>query len=404
MKDFMKVGKASNFWTVVLNADTRSKPGRTAPLKPCRRPDCPLQFHNLNMSTWRLPTLQQAFSRVSLTAALGSLTAALVSLTALLLSMLLGAGVASAQSDVMGASGKFAAVMGAKGAVANRNVADQLYKQSLADESNAWKSFPPSVSLLTKSLSESKDAKTADDQAKEFARAALYAGQSAGQAGDYQAQRYGGLSDNQLSDLANKSSPYMSQVESKLGGYGMKLDSDKMALQTPFGKFNVNMPSSELEKTLVGVANSFGFSGDGVTKGIQDANKTRDAIAAAAEAAVAKDLAAAAGNVGGADRGVASAKASAAAAKATPAAAAPAAGASTAVTEPNPNAVINSTGTSDADWDARQRALLANQDEARRRLGLKSLEASGPLGRPEENLFQKVHDRYMALDAIGSFL
>ncbi len=94
-----------------------------------------------------------------------------------LLILILGATLARAETtsapDLTGVIGDYAVETGTRGAVANRRLADQLYKQSLEDESNAWKSFPPNIPLLSRALANSKDAKAADDQAKEFARAAI---------------------------------------------------------------------------------------------------------------------------------------------------------------------------------------------------------------------------------------
>ena len=294
-----------------------------------------------------------------------------------------------AQSDIIGTAGQFAAQTGAKGAVANRKLADSLYKQSLADEKAAWSSGIPNVGLLSKALSESKDGKAADDQAKEFARGAIYGSQTGGTAGDYQAARYGALDQATLKDLANNSSPYAAAVQSKLGGYGMKLDPDKMVLNTPLGKFPIGMSADDLQKTLVSAAQSLGFKGDCITQGLADAVKTRDAMGKAAVAEAEREMAARKSggdpadptNAGGtADR--ASSPAAAVVEKAV-------------ITAP----VGSQSGT---DWDERQRSNEAHQDEIRRQLGLNK--DVKPLGGADENIFERIHLRYRYLDERGEFL
>lgn len=183
---------------------------------------------------------------------------------------------AFAQSNMIGTTGQFADDIGMKGAAANRQMADQLYQQALANEKAAWSTFPPNVSLLSKALSQSKDGKKADDQAKEFARAALHGINSAQKSGDLKASQYSAVDEAKLRDLATNNSQYTGQVQNKLGGYGLKLDPDQMNLQTPMGKFPIGMADDQFEKTLRGVASMLGYDPGDVSKGLRDAIRSRD--------------------------------------------------------------------------------------------------------------------------------
>jgi hypothetical protein len=299
-------------------------------------------------------------------------------------------------ADIIGTAGQFNTEAGSRGAVANRQMADQLYQQSLKDEAAAWKGVIPDVGLLSKALHESKEAKAADDQAKEFARAALKANATGAASGDFQSSRYGGtLSETQLRDLATKSSPYESAVQGKLGGYGMKLDADRMSLTTPLGKFPIGMSTDELERTLVGVAKNFGFGGESVSKGIQDAIKTREAIAAKTMAAVDAQLA----KSGGADRGPASDGGKAPGTAGTAAEAKNEASATAAEA-----AAQSSNEPGISELEKRRRALAENKNAIKRQMGMLANENTDPLGGPDQDIFQMVHMKYESLKAEDIFL
>lgn len=190
---------------------------------------------------------------------------------------------APAQSDIIGTTGRFSTETGSRGAVANRQVADQLYRQAIEDEKTAWKTFPPNVSLLAKALTESKEAKQADDQAKEFARASLHGMNSGSRQGDFSGSQYGKVDEKEMRSLASGSSPWAPAAQGRLGAYGLKLDADRMSLQTPMGKFPVGMPMEKYEQLLRSVATSMGYRASDVTRGIQDAIRARESIARAVQ-------------------------------------------------------------------------------------------------------------------------
>lgn len=48
-------------------------------------------------------------------------------------------------SDLIGTVGQYGFETGSRGAVINRQIADQLYQQALRDEQEARKTFPPNV-------------------------------------------------------------------------------------------------------------------------------------------------------------------------------------------------------------------------------------------------------------------
>ncbi len=308
-------------------------------------------------------------------------------------------------ADVIGIAGRHGYETGTKGAVTNRQIADQLYKQSLADEAAAWRSFPPNAALLAKALQHSQDAKLADDQAKEFARAALHSAKTGSKSGEFSNARYGMISESKLKELSTTSSPYMKQVESKLGSYGMKLSADKMALQTPFGKFNVNMDGSALEKLLGSVATKLGYSASEVSKGLRAAEAARDAIAAKAGAAnkqyvVDEDPAKAQGS-GLEDSAAAKRLAAAAAQGRDPASAGQAA----------EKAIGSNAGSATVkdfeekplkSLDQMEQELLESRKALGRTLGMAS--AADPLGRKSQDIFQMVHVRYQSLRSQGAFI
>lgn len=325
----------------------------------------------------------------------------LLEITLIALAMLASNWARADAADVIGTAGRLGYETGTKGAVTNRQIADQLYKQALEDEKAAWKSFPPNASLLSKALQESKDAKLADDQAKEFARAALHAANTGAKSGQFSNQRYGMIDESKLKELATTNSPYMKQVESTLGGYGMKLSADKMNLQTPFGKFNVNMDGSALEKVLGSVAKKLGFSTAEVSKGLRAAEATRDGIAARTVAALdAQTQKNQAAHANGNGSGFENAKdANRGPASATPGA--------------QDEKVIGSTAGSATvkDFEAQnlprsldeiEKELLENRKNLGRSLGMAS--AADPLGRKHQDIFQMVHVRYQSLRSQGAFI
>jgi hypothetical protein len=306
--------------------------------------------------------------------------------------------------DLTGAIGDYGFQTGSRGAVVNRRLADQLYKQSLEDEKNAWKSFPPNVSLLSRALAYSKDGKTADDQAKEFARAALHGMVSGNQSGPFDAASHGIVSVDELKNLAEKNSPYQKQVENKLNSYGgMHLDADKMVLKTPVGDFSVNISREAMETGMRAFATLTGYNPDDVTKGIQDAARLRDQLAAETMKQVDAELAAKAKAAGQTPEQKTAADAENPGAEAQSGQAQPegARDPATAVAALDPATLAN-----ESDWDAKQREFQMHQAAIARSLGMQvqSVENKDPLGSPNQNLFQMIHDKYQAMRGDGVFL
>lgn len=309
---------------------------------------------------------------------------------------------AQSATNLTGVIGDYGTETGTRGAVTNRKIADELYRQSLQDERNAWKSFPPNVSLLSRALANSKDAKAADDQAKEFARAALHGVSSGSQSGKFDAAAHGIVSQQELKNLSEKSSPLRPQVESALNSYsGMKLDADKMVLKTPFGDISVDVDRETMTKVMKGAAIALGYSADDVQRGVDDAARLRDEIAQKAMKEVDAQISAAKKNAeenGSAGAGPNSAVAAAQDAQLGE-------GVNEERRDPASAGLIAGTDKNGVDWDAKQREFLANQNQIRRQMGMKVQSAgTNALGSKDQNLFQMVHEKYQSIRATGVFI
>lgn len=279
------------------------------------------------------------------------------------------------------------------GAIASRNTANELYQQALNNERAAWAKFPPNVGLLSKALTQSREAKMADDQAKEFARAAQHAIASGRASGDFNLKYYGVADEKTITSLATTNSPLQPQAESTLGGYGMKLDADKMSIKTPFGNMPLNMSLSTLDKGLGAIATSLGYSAADVSRGIQEAIQSRDAIAAKHMAAVNAQSAASAGAVAGANGGLGTSS-EAPAANENQVAATEANQAQAASVDPAIGAAT--------DDSKRQEELLRNRDQFLAKMGME-MEHQDPIHGPQTDLFKVVHLRYQSLRSEGEF-
>lgn len=287
-------------------------------------------------------------------------------------------------SDVIGTAGEMGAKAG-NAAIANRELSNQLYKSSLANEKAAWASTIPNVGLLVKALQQSKDAKAADDQAKEFARSALHASNTGAHSGDFVGSRYGMADESKLKELSSTSSPYMPQVEKSLGGYGMKLSADKMSLQTPMGNFALNDDSWLGRAT--GMLKKLGLPTGGLEAAQADAIRERDAMAKKIMAAI---------DAGGGKREPASASVAATAEDLNKAINAKDEPVKTAAQEAAPAAAPVT------DWNAAEQALLANRKAMGREMGMES--ATDPLGRSTQDIFHMINIRYQSLNSEGVFL
>ncbi|MGE3682859.1 MAG: hypothetical protein AB7G93_14130 [Bdellovibrionales bacterium] len=313
---------------------------------------------------------------------------------------------AQAQSDLIGVAGQYTQELGARGAVTNRRVADELYRRALQDEAEAWKSFPPNVSLLSRALTQSKEGKMADDQAKEFARAALHGNRTGHQAGELAQSKYGAVDESTLRSLATGSSPYMPAVESKLGSYGLKLSPDKMSLSTPFGSLAVNMDMHKYEGLLRKAAETFGVSPDKVSNGIRSAIQTRDNLARqfAAENSVpagreGREGFATFASASDAESGSRGGAADASDSRFSPQG-------SGAHVEPDQEP--QSEPPDDPLWEEKQKELETNRRQLASQLGIRDardldVTVKSPLGRPKQNIFGMIHMRYQSLRQRGVF-
>lgn len=298
---------------------------------------------------------------------------------------------ATGASDVIGTAGTSYDEM-SKAAAKNREMANQLYKQALADEKAAWSSFPPNVGLLSKALNQSKEGKMADDQAKEFARGAMHSINTGGRSGDFKLNEYGSVSESTLKDLANGSSPFRGAVESKLGGYGMKLADDKMSIKTPIGNLPINMSMDKLEGGLRKIASSMGYNPDDVSKGLRASEAFRDSIAnrLMADLNSGKGGAGSGSGAGGAVNAANLGGAGEGEGKKDGGSAAAAAGA-------------GAEGSFTQDDASRQAELQRNREEFLKKMGAEDPESLGPLHGPNDDLFRVVHIKYQSLRGEGVF-
>lgn len=299
---------------------------------------------------------------------------------------------AFATADVIGQAAE-SARQNSQAAQINRHLADQLYKQALQDHDKAWSSFPPNVGLLSKALQESKDAKAADDQAKEFARGAMHSIHTGGNSGDFNLQKYGVLSEQKLSDLANRSSPYMPAAEKTLGKYGMQLTPDKMSIKTPLGTLPLDMSMNVLEKGLRGIASKLGYNPEDVTSGLRAGEKARDAMAAKLMNNIENGSAARTAVEGPVGIGPRQLEPSGADAK----------------REERPLAMSgeptesNPADQSVAGGESRQEELQRKREAFLERMGL-GLAGAEPLGASQQDIFKMIHLRYQALRTEGKFI
>jgi hypothetical protein len=313
------------------------------------------------------------------------------------------AGAYGQTSNLIGNIGDFGRESGSRGAEVNRQLADQLYQQALANERAAWSGKTPNVSLLSKALQQSKDAKAADDQAKEFARAALHASNSGAHSGDFINSRYGMTDESRLKELSSTSSPYMPQAENTLGGYGLKLSADKMSLQTPFGKFSVNTDNSTLLKMAGSIAAKMGYKAADVETGQKEAIQEREALAQKIAQAVDQQLNVQKAN---AEEAAATGRQLASLKPADPNVSGNAGAdrdSGVIGSEAGAPAVKNfEMSAADPDWNATEKALLANRKAMGREMGMES--AADPLGRKTQDIFRMIHLRYQSLHSEGAFL
>lgn len=298
-------------------------------------------------------------------------------------------------NGVVNSAGQWAQQVGTVGARANRDAADQLFKNSLQHEAQGWSSFPPNIGLLSQALTESQQGIKADDQARHFAQTSLQALKTGNTAGNVDlAGKYGSTEDD-LRDLANHSSPYLPAVQAKLDGYGIKVDHDKDLIKTPFGQFPMNISPEDLAKEAGKIASSLGFSaasiGEGVSKAIAGAQEIGQRALAKAQAEANQGRSVASTGADGSSGTASEAKSGGAAGdKATGIAKA-----GIEAANKNPGAGT----TAEQDLQARTLALSKSREEMALTMG----NQSELLGDKRQNLFAIVHERYQELRHQGSF-
>jgi hypothetical protein len=290
-------------------------------------------------------------------------------------------------ANVIGSAGDYGREAG-QAAETNRRLADQLYQQSLASEKAGWASTIPNVGLLMKALQQSKDAKSADDQSKEFARAALKASETGARSGEFISSRYGMVPESKLKELSTTSSKYMPQVEKNLGRYGMKLSADKMTLQTLFGNFATNAEDGVLLNAATSIMKKMGFSTAGIEKGVKEAISERDELAKKLMEEAEQKATKTAEDGSNAGRQIASVEPP------------------KAVEEGNKviGAAAGASAVKDfdaPDWNATEKAVLESRKAMGKELGLES--SAEPLGRRTQDIFRMINLRYQSLYSEGAF-
>lgn len=299
-------------------------------------------------------------------------------------------------NGVVNSAGQWADQVGTVGAQANRNTADQLFKQALQHEAQGIATL--NVGLLSQALTESQQGIKADDQARHLAQTSLQALKSGNTAGNVDLSGKYGTSEDAMRAIANSTSSYYPQVQSKLSGYGIKIDHDASVIKTPFGTFPINASPEDMAKAMAKVAGALGYSGDvgaGVKAGLANANGIAKKAAADAQLSASKGSLAVASDTATSGDGGASANSDE---SKGPDSGKTAAQAAPKEVKLDPSKAATSL-TAEQDMQARlttinkQRAeMLAGMD------GVKDL-----FGDRGMDLFKIVHDRYQEMRHQGSF-
>jgi hypothetical protein len=298
-------------------------------------------------------------------------------------------------NGVVNAAGQWAQVVGTEGARANRNTADQLFKQSLQHEAQGIATL--NVGLLSQALTESQQGMKADDQARHFAQTALQALKSGNTAGNVDLAGKYGTTEEEMRTLANTSSPYLPAVQAKLDGYGIKVDHDNAVIKTPFGTFPADASPSDIGKTLGKIAGSLGFSSDGISAGVQAAVANANSIAQKAYAD-AKALSAAAGR---SVAGVAGAESNTSAVDKNLGKEAVVAKGDAGKSDASSGKEGASAGlTAEQDMLARTEAVNKAREEMMKKMGGTVADS---LGARDTDLFGIVHERYQTMRRQGGF-
>jgi hypothetical protein len=298
-------------------------------------------------------------------------------------------------SGIVNAAGQWAQQIGTAGAQANRNTANQLFQQALADKAQGIATL--NVGLLSQALTEAQQGIKADDQARHLAQTSLEALQSGNTSGQVDLSGKYGTSEEDMRDLANNSSPYLGAVQSAMSSFGIQVDHSSAVIKSPFGTFPIDASPDAMGSALGKIANALGYSANGVNAGIQSGLANANNIATKAMA----DAQAALG-AGGAGRNPA----------ATTGAAAAAPGAAGGTDKLNKEVAkggaakagdaskVGASGlTAEQDMRAREAALAKSREELLRKMG----STSDSLGGRADNLFAIVHERYQEMRHQGQF-
>jgi hypothetical protein len=295
-------------------------------------------------------------------------------------------------NGIVNAGGQWAQQVGAVGAQANRNAANQLLQLSLQHEAQGFASFPPNFGLLSQALTEARQGIKADDQAKHLAQTSLEAMQVGNTAGNVDLSKYG-TTQAQLQDLANNSSPYLSQVTSDMGKYGISVDHSTFVIKTPFGTVPADPTPDQMAAAIANGAKYFGANVSDLANAVRGALSESDAIAKKAMAdaqagsgAKARDVAGA-GTGGDVDKSKDPKKEKTAAASATSAA------------KNAPELAAENDHNKSFDMSERELALARSRAAMRDKLGLKA----DDIATSDLSLYGLVHQRYQELYVLGRF-
>jgi hypothetical protein len=295
---------------------------------------------------------------------------------------------------VVTTSGQYTGNTGTVGAVGNRNAANQIYQQSLADEAQGRATL--NIGLMSKSLTEAQQGIQADNQAHSFAQNSLGGVDSGGNSGNLDLSKFNSIGVSDMKDLATTSSPMYPSVASKLASYGMNFSEDKQYMQTPTGTYPVGSDPSQIAAAIKSFAASKGLDTSQVDAGVKAgleaaANITQQALADAA--AKLQGGASSAGHIAdgsGANDGKGGAAGGATDADGKDKAARQMASAASGLTGNLDDKGVN--------WGARE----LSEQEYREKL-LKEL-GHDPIGLSSQNIFDLIHARYEVLKTREVFI
>lgn len=302
---------------------------------------------------------------------------------------------------LIGSAGQFSRDIG-QAAASNRQVADQLLQQALADEKKALSTFPPSIGLLAKAGLSALDGMRADDQAKSFAQSTLHAINTGEHSGQFNAESFGARSPDQIRNLATTNSAYRGEVQSRLASWGIKMSENGSSFELPLGLGSVStsIGYADVEKGMRTAARLLGYNPEEVSSGLQEAVRAREAIVARAQL----QSGALAGGEASALSGGARLPS-----RETGGWGAPAAGGKLSAAESVGAREITNAGLMTLDFSedknievaVREAELAKFRGELQKKLGLPLVEVRGTR---DQDLFQMVHVRYQLLREIKTFI